>query len=129
MAGGGRLTDSEVRCTNCSKLIKVKIFSAGFMDVIAFTCDRDSTVLTISTYDKMLDSVLGKYPNSAWTEKQFRMVEAKLMTCPFGGRFKHDAQPKCPNCGATLHFDRPGSSEFVVVGRWIDGEKQNPWLQ
>lgn len=121
------MTDVEVRCTNCSKPTKVRVFSAGFMDVIAFTCDRDSTVLTISNYDKKLGSLLGRYPNSAWTEGQFRIVEAQLMTCPCGGAFKHDVRPKCPNCGAILHLDRLGSSEFVVVGKWIDGETQNPW--
>jgi len=121
------LTDSDIRCSNCSKLIKVKIFSAGFMDVIAFSCDRDSTVLTISTYDKTLNSLLGKYPNSAWTDKQFRTVEEKLMICSCGGKFKHDAKPKCPNCGAVLPFEKPNSSEFVVVGRWVDGERQDPW--
>jgi len=122
-----RLTDSEIKCVNCFRLVKLKIFSAGFMDVIAFTCDRDSTVLTISLYDKKLDALLGRYSNTAWTKEQFRTVEANLIACPCGGSFMHNAQPKCPNCRAILRSDRLGSSEFVVVGKWIDGEKTNPW--
>jgi hypothetical protein len=123
------MTDREVRCANCLKQVKVKIFSAGLSDVIPFTCDWDSTVLTVSTRDKKLASVLGGYPQSAWTEDQFRKVEAHLITCPYGGTFKHDAAPKCPNCGAILCVDGLGRSAFVVVDRMIDGEKQNPWRQ
>lgn len=131
MVGGGVsiVVAREVQCSNCSKLIKVRIYSAGFGDEIPFTCDRDSTVLTISIYNKKLRSILGSYPKSGWTESQARMVEAELKPCFCGGTFKHDAQPKCPNCGAILGVDGLGSSEFVVVGRMVDGEKENPWRQ
>ena len=126
-SGSRIMTDAEVQCMNCLKRIKVKIFSAGLSDAIPFTCDRDPTVLTIATWDKTIASLLGEYPSSEWTENHYKIVEAQLKTCPCGGTFKHDVLPKCPNCGAILRVEGLGSSEFVVVGRLIDGEKENPW--
>ena len=120
------MTQSEVQCENCSKIIKVQIFSAGFNDVGVFTCDRDSTVLTVSVFDKKLYDVVGEHPKGAWTEEHFKKVEAQLINCPCGGTFKHDTLPKCPNCGALLRV-RLAPSEYVVVGRYIQGEKQSPW--
>jgi hypothetical protein len=125
--GGVAVTESEARCATCSKRVKVRIYSAGLSDVIAFTCTRDSTVLTISTQDETLSSVLGGYPRTAWSDSQYRMVETQLRPCPCGGTFKHDSLPKCPNCGTILRVEGLGRSEFVVVGRMINGEKQNPW--
>ena len=123
------MTVREVRCETCSKLIKVGVYGAGLSDVIPFTCTRDSTVLILPVHDKKLASVLGGYPPSGWNNSHYLAVENLLKPCPCGGgAFKHDALPKCPNCGAILHIHGLGRSEFVVVGRMIDGEKQDPWL-
>src|SRR6266705_1482349 len=121
------MTAREVQCSNCLKRIKVDLFSAGMSDVVPFTCDHDSTVVMVATWDKTLDSLLGGYPQSGWTESHYRIVEAHLKSCPCGGTFRRDALPKCPNCGEILHVEGLGRSEFVVVGSLIDGEKESPW--
>ena len=116
-----------MQCANCLTIIKVKIYSAGLSDIIPFTCDRDSTVLALSTQDATIESVLGRYPNSGWSSADYKKVEARLIHCPCGGTFKRDTLPRCPNCGAPLRVEGLGRSEFVVVGKMIDGEKENPW--
>src|SRR2546425_4762150 len=121
------MTQVAVRCPNCSELVDVRIFSAGLSDVIPFTCPADSTVLTVSLYDKLLPSILGGYPTTGWSASQFRAVEARLRPCPCGGKFRHDVLPKYPRCSADLHVTGLGKSEFVVVGELIDGATQSPW--
>ena len=132
-----------MQCETCSNRTKVQIYSAGFGDEIVFVCPLDSTVVSISTWNqelhKKLESLLGGYPRTAWTEHQVRLVEAELIPCPCGGAFKHhnDVLPKCPKCGAGLSIpDWPGRSKLdtsvymVVEGtRRIDGDKQNVWRQ
>jgi hypothetical protein len=120
------VTKDEVQCTVCSARINGQVCSAGLSDLVPFTCDRDSTVLTVSIYDKTIDSLLGGRPNSPWTRDHFRTIENYLITCPCGGKFQHDVMPKCPNCGAVLSPPK-GHSEFMVVGREIDGEIESPW--
>src|SRR5215471_8310828 len=110
------LTKSEVWCSACSNSITVEMYSAGFSDVIAFTCDNDSTVLMVSIYDKMIGSILGTYPGRAWTESEKNKVETQLIPCPCGGTFKRNALPKCPKCNAPLIGVPLAPSEFIVVG-------------
>ena len=121
------MTDQEVRCTSCLKIINVKIYSAGLSDIIPFTCDRDSTVFALSTQDATIQSILGGYPSSGWNSSDYKKIEARLIPCPCGGTFKRGNLPKCPNCGVPLRVEGLGRSEFVVVARMIDGEKDNPW--
>jgi hypothetical protein len=122
----GFLTEIEVQCATCSRRFKAQWYHAGFSDVVAFTCDRDSSVLMVSLYDKKIESLLGRYPNYAWTASQFKTIESNLRACPCGGTFRHDAKSKCPNCGAILHA-KLGPVEFLVVDRLIDGAEKSPW--
>jgi len=122
------MTNAEVRCSNCSRVIQVQIYSAGFSDVVPFACPVDSAVLTISVYDKTLLAMFREYPRSGWSESQFNAVESRLKPHSCGARFRHDAMPKCPHCGVSLISSVLGVSEFVVVGEIIDGQAENAWL-
>ena len=122
-----KMTESEIQCPSCSKRIRVQIYNAGLGDVVPFTCVRDSTVLTVSTQDTRLTEVLGEYPSEGWTSNDYDKVEKRLIDCPCGGKFKRHALPKCPNCGTMLPVEGLARSEFLVVGRLIQGEKRSPW--
>ncbi len=124
------VTKAQIQCANCAKLLTVEVYSAGMSDVMPFTCSLDSTVLTISTYDKGLNSIQGGYPRWPWSEDQWNKfiqgVEERLISCPCGGKFKHNAMPKCPNCGTVLN-PKLGSSEFVVVSKMTSGDEERAW--
>jgi hypothetical protein len=104
------------------------MFSAGYSDIIPFTCPRDSTVLVIGGHDKRIAEILGRRPNEAWTEEQLRKIEARLIPCSCGARFGRQVLPKCPTCGTELDPPDLGRHWFLVVGDFINGEEQNPWL-
>ena len=122
------MTNAEIGCANCSRVIGVQIYSAGLSDVVPFTCPVDSAVLTISVYDKTLVAIFKEYPPSGWSESQFNAVESRLKPHTCGARFRHDAMPKCPYCGASLLSSRLAVSEFVVLGEMIEGQAENAWL-
>ena len=134
-----RVTAAEVECGTCLNRIRVQIYSAGMGDELVFVCPLDSTVLSISTWNrelhKKLESLFGGYPQTAWTDQQISLVEEELIPCPCGGAFEHRGLPKCPKCGAILSI--PGwrgrskldKSVYMMVEGTprIDGDKQNVW--
>lgn len=96
--------------------------------MIPFRYVRDSTVLSLSVYDKGIERVLGSYQNKAWTAEQFSKVESELAPCSCGGGFIHNALPKCPYCGSVLRLGGLNPDEVIVVkGKMINSEKHNVW--
>ncbi len=130
--GSVALAKIEVQCRNCQTPITAQVYSAGLSDWNCWTCDQDSTVLTISTWNqtlnRKLESILGSYPNRTWTENQIALVEAQLKPCPCGGTFRMRTDPKCPKCGTVLQIARRKQGEVAIISRHIDGDKQDPWL-
>jgi hypothetical protein len=97
-------------------------------DVEVFTCDRDSNVLTLPVQGQLLDKAFGgRRPQGVWKIEDIRKLESLLIPCPCGGSFRHDVMAKCPNCSAPLSTEGHGHSTFFVVGKEIDGEKENPF--
>lgn len=106
----------------------IEAYGAGLSDVEVFTCDRDSTVLTLPVQGNLLDKAFGgKRPDGVWSIQDLKKLESLLIACPCGGSFRHGALARCPNCGAPLSTEGHGHSTFFVVGKLIDGEKDNPF--
>jgi len=122
------LTKRPLSCQNCLREIEVEVYSAGLSDVIPFVCPEDSTVLLVSLYDKMLDKLVDRATKVVITDDDFAKIEGHLRPCSDGGRFRHDAPPRCPRCRAPLRLPPLSPSEFVVVGRMVDGEKESMWI-
>jgi len=122
------MPEASIRCPSCSTLLKVQVIHGGFSDLTAFTCPKDSTVTTVASWDKTIDEILEGFPPTPITDDQWRKLEARLKPCPCGARFRHDVLPKCPSCGRDLRVSL-GPSEFIVVGRMIDGARESPWVE
>ena len=117
-------------CKNCHKAIKVKQgypYHAGFGDEGFLYCDKDSTILLFSSYDKYYSKIVNdKHPwvlNKADKER----VERELIKCPCGGKFLFKNKPRCPFCNESIQNLLPAKIYYVILGKVIDGDKEKIW--
>ena len=124
-----------VKCRACGSTYPVKhIYHAGFSDTGFLYCDRDTTVVTFSSFDKIFEQlqsgVTAKHPwalGEEGPEEDIRQIESHLIRCPCGGKFSFSNPLLCPNCRGVLLEPMTKVIYFVVLDRWIDGEKQRIW--
>src|SRR4051794_31938673 len=91
-------------------------------------CDQDSTVVTWSTFDPIYDSIVPNTHPWALSPDEQELVEAAIVDCPHGGRFRFAALPRCPHCGTELPKLAEVAIYFVVLADRLDGEKhQRVW--
>lgn len=120
------------QCRTCGVELEVKgKYHAGFSDLGFLYCDKDTTVLTFSSYDTQYQEIVGRIHPwvLAWDGRmdELRRVESKLRKCPCGGSFSFRNPLRCPVCGKA--FSRPMSDDifFVILDKRIDGDKANIW--
>jgi hypothetical protein len=120
------------QCKTCGVELEVKgKYHAGFSDLGFLYCDKDTTVLTFSSYDPQYQEIVGRIHPwvLAWDGKmgELRRVESRLRKCPCGGSFSFLNPLRCPVCRGA--FSGPISDDiyFVILGKRIDGEKTNIW--
>ena len=123
----------ELICPSCHKKLTLKQsrpYHAGFSNLGFLYCDECPTILEFSTYNPEYVAVVGdKHPWELSHEEKQRL-EQNLAPCPNGGRFRFNAQPRCPHCGASLAALVPDAIHFIELGDVIDGDRDaTVWLR
>ncbi len=120
-------------CSSCHRVLEAKQdhpYHAAFSDQGFLYCDKDSTVLVFSSFDKMFEMLVGpgKHP---WTldNKKRRIVENALINCPCGGRFAFNNPLRCPECGNVISGTLLETVYYYVLGQLVDGEKERIWRE
>ncbi len=124
-----------VKCRQCDSTYPVKhTYHAGFSELGFLYCDRDTTVVTFSTWDKVFERLRGelgaKHPwvlGDKALREDVRHIESHLIRCPCGGKFSFGNRLLCPNCRGVLSEPISKTIYFIVLDRWIDGEKESIW--
>ncbi len=124
----------KYRCKSCGSEVEGKgRFHTGFNDTGFLYCDRDSTVLTFSSFDPMYEAIAGMvHPWTLAEERKadiLKAVEDHIVDCPCGGRFSFENPLRCPVCGGVFSEPMSGNIYFVVLDRHLDGEQMNVWKQ
>jgi DNA-directed RNA polymerase subunit M/transcription elongation factor TFIIS len=78
-------------CPNCKSSIYAWQSSGMSESFPHFYCDKCSNVI-------LRESDKGKVWNGV-SEEILKEIESSLPNCECGGKFKAEANPKCPNCG------------------------------
>jgi hypothetical protein len=122
----------KYRCKSCGSDVEGKgRYHTGFNDTGFLYCDRDSTVLTFSSFDPKYEAVAGAVHPWVLTQEGrsdvLRAVEDRLVDCPCGGRFSFDNPLRCPICGDVFSRQMSKNIYFIVLARRLDGEKKNVW--
>lgn len=126
-----------VQCRNCGSTHAVKhAYHAGFSNLGFLYCNRDTTVLTFSSYDRAYQQLQGaadwKHP---WTlahegpESDVERIESALISCPCGGSFSFKNPLLCPSCRGVLMGPMSETIYFAIIDRRIDGEEQSVWKE
>src|SRR5258708_6847015 len=102
-------------------------FHAGLGDEGYMYCDRDATVITWSSFDPTYSSMVHNTHPWMLTDAEKRIVEAAIIECPCGGRFRFGNPPLCPHCSGDLSDLAPEPIYYVVLGRRIDGDVSPAW--
>lgn len=130
--------EKEFHCRSCGAKVRGQgKYHAGFNDTGFLYCDKDSTVLTFSSYDPTYDRLLasiysGSVPHP-WgiiekgDKDALRIIEEHLIRCPCGGRFSFKNPLRCPVCGGAFSGPLSETIYFIVLERVIDGDKVNVW--
>lgn len=126
------MTMEELICKSCGKKINVKArYHTGFNNTGFLYCNKDSTVITFSSYDPIYQQLAGDVHPWAIVERNDRdkmeLIEKSLIDCPCGGKFYFDNPLRCPNCGEEISEPMAKNIYFFVIGREIDGEKRSVW--
>jgi hypothetical protein len=117
-------------CPHCHVDLEpiLRYHHAGFSDQGFAYCDRDSTVVTFSVYDRVYMRLA---PSRTFPERlpaaELKAVEDHLLPCPCGGRFRFTNKPLCPHCFKPVD-ELADQSTVFILGRRIDGEKANVWV-
>lgn len=122
----------KISCPNCAAEIVVDqpyFYHAAFTDLGFMYCDRDSTVLVFSAYDKVFSSIVGEKVPWALSPLEKEAVEKRVRRCPCGGRFAFDNRPRCTECGASLEKAFPSAEHYVIIAKEIDGENEDIWTR
>lgn len=86
--------ESMGKCTNCSQEFTYWLIHNGFNDSAYAYCDRCGKTAILSAWSDKIpkDSPINLH------EKINPDVEPFLSLCECGGKFTHDASPRCPHC-------------------------------
>lgn len=117
-------------CKNCSKKIKIKQeypYHAGFSNRGFLYCDKDSTILLFSSYDKYYSKLVNDKQPWMLTARDKQKVERGLIDCPCGGKFLFKNKPRCPFCNKSIQNLLPAKIYYVILGKVIDGDKEIIW--
>ena len=90
--------DNEGKCTGCASEFHYSLIHNGFNESAYAYCDRCGKTAILSGWSKAI-------PESApikFHEKITPQVEGFLKPCECGGKFTHDASPRCPHCREEL---------------------------
>lgn len=120
----------ELKCPTCRGVFRPaapRFFHAGFGNEGFLYCDRDTSILVFSSYNRSYTQLVGdKHPWMLSANEQ-GFVEGHLKPCPCGGSFLFKNPPRCPHCGASIASLLPSKIYYVVVDRIIDGNGEDVW--
>ena len=115
------VTHQVVRCPKLRERAGVREVPRRFrkpgIHVLRFRCDRHHLEFVRSG---VFGPANDQHPWTLDAEARGR-VEAAVVGCPHGGRFRFDALPRCPRCLSELPV-LADSPYFVVLADRIDGE-------
>ena len=121
-------------CQYCNRMISFKNVHGGFSDVLSFYCSKCPNVLVAGLYDEFV-SYVDKKTNYSWDNLKSRddfyeYFEKALITCECGGRFEHDAKPRCPYCFKEIpeiipnpYLNQPHHTVLCCGEEYVDQEK------
>ena len=114
-------------CVHCGRALEFDRFHAGFSDQGYMYCDRDSTVVTWSSFDSTYSALTENTHPWMLTAEAKRVVERSIVDCPCGGQFRFGNLPRCPHCGGELGSLAREPTYYVIFERRIDGEVTSVW--
>lgn len=97
--------DLPEACPGCAQVLASehrRPHHAGFANEGFLYCDRDDTVVTFSTFDETYTRIVGDRHPWGLDRAQRDRVEARVLPCPCGGRFKFQNALRCTKCGHKL---------------------------
>ena len=119
-----------LECPSCRRAIEARQpypYHAGFSDIGFLYCDKNSDVVTWSTYDETFTKLVGDVVPWGLDEGAQRKIEGAVIDCPCGGKFRFENPLRCPFCKAVV---RPrGTIYFYIIGQRIDGDREIVWRE
>jgi hypothetical protein len=121
-------------CQYCNRAISFVSAHGGFSDVLSFYCSKCPNVLVAGLYDEFV-SYVDKKTDYSWDNPESRddfyeYFEKALITCECGGRFKHNAKPRCPYCLNEIpeiipnpYLNQPYHTVLCCGEEYVDQEK------
>ncbi len=116
----------KITCHQCNRSFESKhdyVIHGGFGNTGHAYCDKDSTLLTFSSYDPIYVSVIESKQPWILSDEEREKVESKFIDCPCGGKFSFRNKPKCPSCGADLSWLFQMDVQYIAITDHIDGER------
>lgn len=77
-------------------------YHAGFSDLAALYCDRCGRTRTVDWYGPGYPAEFRQVAPWSLSKEQKEVLESRIEPCECGGRFRFDAEPRCPWCHVTL---------------------------
>src|SRR3989338_5439487 len=120
----------RLTCPRCHKALHLRQpypYHAGFGEQGFLYCNKDSTVLTFSVFDRRFQKLIGEKMPWTLNSKDKSNVERALKPCPCGGRFRFKNPAKCPHCGKVLRRGITNDIHYIVLGKTMDAARRNMW--
>lgn len=117
-------TDSLGKCLNYGEEFEYRIIHSGFDDSAYCYCDQCGKTAILSTLHRPIPHGVRLLTHQRIDAE----IERFLRGCDCGGRFTHEADPRCPNCRQELSATK--CAEFIdrnAPGTLEDWRWQQSW--
>jgi hypothetical protein len=122
------VVDEVTRCPHCDGELQFQRYHAGFSNLGYMYCERDATVVTWSSYDPTYSLLSNETHPWMLDSEAMARIENAIVECPYAGRFRFSALPRCPRCAIELPELTDDPTYFVVLANRLDGEADDVWV-
>jgi hypothetical protein len=112
-------------CKDCKQTFDYVTYGNGMNQNAHAYCNKCGMACVLGIYYPKIppaSNFLKRHPPAQLIDAT---IEEFLKYCPCGGKFKHNALPRCPHCNKELIEFNTSYYKFVTV--MIDGKKIEDW--
>lgn len=128
MADENWLHAEMIICPNCAHEL-YRVDHSPMLDSHTLYCDQCANSVEIDFYDPVYQSIYKTMPaeEPIQYDKLMQTIEQKLRPCNCGGKFKHNASRRCPNCLTEVIKGESGVDLYPgIFGINIDDREPSP---